>query len=327
MKYYQVMRWGQRVSVAVLLALLLVGVSLAVLVWNAAAGAKGKGPGCGGDLLDGTEQNGDLILLLNSGGGSWESGGPTISKNLQIEGGWKLKTGEICSSNQTYTDTSKFEFIGPLTRSVASESDDGPVITIAPSVLTLTIKHVIFDQQGAVLKGGGINGVISNGATILLENLAFVDGGGTADNGAGLYLEVRGNSHLVLSGTQFLTNTAQETGGGFEIHVFDGSQVTFYNPEVRGNRSLNGNGGGGRIVIHRGTVSIIGGTFSNNFANQGRGGGLAVEATGGGPAVLILQNPTFSGNTASFSNPDLFTSGPLAVLDKTTFLPIVRKNS
>ncbi|GAB4424468.1 MAG: hypothetical protein Fur0044_22560 [Anaerolineae bacterium] len=298
-----------------------------MLVLNVEAGARGKGPGCGGELLDGTEQNGDLILLLNSGGGSWESGGSTINKNLQIEGGWRLKSGEACSSSQTYTDTSKFEFVGPLTRSVASEIDNGPVMTIDPSVLTLTIKHVILNQQGNVTQGGGIYGVISNSAYILLENLAFTnDAGSDVGAGGGLYLEVRGNSQVVISGTQFLTNTTtQNTGGGFEIHIFDGSRVTFYNTEVRGNRSFNGNGGGGRVVIHQGTVSFIGGVFADNFANQGRGGGLAVEATGGGPAYLILQNPSFSGNTASFGSPDLYTTGPLTILDKSIFLPIVRK--
>ena len=44
--------------------------------------------------------------------------------------------------------------------------------------------------------------------------------------GLGYILEVRGNSRLVISGSQFMTNTAQNTGGGFEIEVYDGSQVT-----------------------------------------------------------------------------------------------------
>jgi hypothetical protein len=325
MKNYQVTHWGQRVSFTVLLALLMVGVSLAVLVLNAAAGARGKGPGCGGNLLDGDEENGDLILLLY-GAGTWESGGPVVTKNLQIEGGWQLKAGETCSSSQVYTDTSKFEFIGPLTRSTASEFDSGPVMTIDPTVLTLTVKHMILEQQGNVLKGGGISGVISNGAYVLLENLAFAnDAGSTVGTGGGLYLEVRGNSHLVISDTQFLGNSAQQTGGGFEIHIFDGSRVTFYNPEVRNNRSFNGNGGGGRIVIDRGTVSFIGGTFADNLGNQGFGGGLSVEATGSGPAYLILQNVQFSNNTASFGDSDLHTSVNLKILDKSLFLPLIRR--
>ncbi|MCK6628892.1 MAG: hypothetical protein L6R45_27395 [Anaerolineae bacterium] len=268
---------GHQISLAVLLAFLLVVVSLALLELTAEAARRGKGPGCGGDLLDGTEQNGDIIMVMAST--FWNSGGPVITKNLEIEGGWQVKSGESCSASTVYTDTSKFEFVGPNTRSTANEFG-APVMTIDPSVLTLTVKHIIFKQGGFVPQGGGLNGVISNSAYILLENVAFVDDGGGADTGAGLFLQVRGNSRLVISGSQFLTNTAQDTGGGFELHVFGGSQVTLANAEVRGNRSLDGNGGGGRIVLNRGTVTIANSTFSGNLGNQGFGGGLSVEGVG-----------------------------------------------
>jgi hypothetical protein len=155
--------------------------------------------------------------------------------------------------------------------------------------------------------------------------VAFVDDGGSADTGAGLFLEVRGNSRLVISGSQFLTNTAQDTGGGFELHIFDNSQVTLSNAEVRGNRSLDGNGGGGRIVLNGGTVTIANSTFSGNLGNQGFGGGLSVEGVGSEPNYLILQNTVISGNTASFGDDDLHISGNVTVLDNQTFLPIVRK--
>jgi hypothetical protein len=305
--------------------LTMVIISMVMLELVVLAGFRAKGPGCGGTLLDGGEQSGDTILVLYSGGG-WNSGGPVIAQNLNVEGGWRLKSGETCSSAQTYTDTSKFEFIGPLTRSTATEFNV-PIMEIDPSVLTLTVKHLILKQQGFVTKGGGITGVISNGAYVLLENLSFEDSSGGTDDGAGLYLEVRGNSRLIISGTQFLTNTAQNTGGGFEIVVFDGSQVILNNVEVRGNRALNGNGGGGRILIDRGSVTVAGSSFSNNLANQGKGGGLAVEATGSGPAYLILQGNVFSGNNATITDDDLHISGDVKVLDKLTFLPLIRKNS
>jgi hypothetical protein len=185
----------------------------------------------------------------------------------------------------------------------------------------------MFDQNGFAPEGGGINGVISNSAILLLENVAFIDNLASANRGAGMHLEVRGNSRLVISGSQFMTNTAQDTGGGFEIEVYDGSQVIINNSQFFNNRALNGNGGGGRILIDRGTVTIGDSVFSGNLGNQGRGGGLSVEATGSGPAYLILQNTVISGNTASFGDDDLHISGNVTVLDKLIFLPIVVKGS
>jgi hypothetical protein len=322
----RVIQGGQRVSLTVFLAMLMVAVSFVWLELTVHAGYRGKGPGCGGSLLDGDEQNGDIILLLNSSGGTWNSGGPTITKSLEIEGGWKLKSGSTCSSSTVYTDTSNFEFVGPITRSTANEFNKS-VMNVDLNGLTLTVKHVIFEQTGFVTEGAGINGVISNGATLLLENVAFANNIAAADKGAGLHLEVRGNSRLVISGSQFMTNTAQNTGGGFEIEVYDGSQVVINNSQVFNNIAFNGNGGGGRILIDRGTVRIGDSVFSGNLGNQGQGGGLSVEAIGSGPAYLILQNTVISGNTASFGDNNLHISGTVTVLDKLIFLPIVVKGT
>ena len=326
--YHQMQVIFRRAGLAVAAAMLMIVASLVLLQLNVLAGARGKGPGCGGDLLDGNEQNGDLILLLYSPSG-WETASPLATRNLQIEGGWQLKSGETCDPSAVYTDTSKFEFIGPLTRSLATEIDSGSVLRIDPSVLTLTVKHIIFEQDGSVTQGGGISGIISNGAHILLENVAFANGGGgTADDGGGLFLEVRGNSRLVIADSQFMTNTAQNSGGGFELEVYDGSQVTINNTQVFGNIAFNGNGGGGRILMSRGMVTIAGSTFSNNLANQGCGGGLSVEGIGSGPNYLILQNTVISNNDAiPCADDNLHVTGNVIVLDKQIFLPIIRKNS
>lgn len=322
----QVISQVQRASLSVLLALLLVVVSVIMLELTALAGHRGKGAGCGGiGLLDGTEQNGDIVLVMV--GSPWNTNGPIITKNLAFEGGWQVKSGENCDASIVYTDTSTFEFIGPSIRSLLT-GFSVPVIEIDPSVLTLTMKHMEVTQFGTVTQGGGITGVISNGAHVLVENVVFSnDPFATVDDGAGLYLEVHGNSRLVISGSQFLTNTAQNTGGGFEIQVYDGSQVIINNTQVFGNKASDGNGGGGRILIDRGTVTIAGSTFSNNRAEQGEGGGLSVEAIGSGPAYLILQNTVISSNTAIPPGGDdnLHISGNVIVLDKQIFLPVVLK--
>jgi hypothetical protein len=129
-----------------------------------------------------------------------------------------------------------------------------------------------------------------------------------------------------MSNMQITGNTG-DTGGGFEIHVFDNSQVIIQGSQISANTAVSGNGGGGRIVIHSGTVTLANNTIFNNIAFDS-GGGVSVEAAGGGPAYLILQNNSFSGNTAAPGKAkDLYISGNVTVLDKQIFLPIIRKNS
>ncbi len=136
---------------------------------------------------------------------------------------------------------------------------------------------------------------------------------------------MRGGSQLIISGTQ-ITNNIGDTGGGFEIHVFDNSQVTLRNTEVSTNIAALGDGGGGRIIIHSGSVILANTTFFGNQSTNGSGGGLSVEGVGSGPAYLILQSAVITGNTAVIDN-NLHISGNVAVLDKQIFLPIVFKNS
>jgi hypothetical protein len=303
---------AQRLSLAALLAMLLVGVSLAVLVLNAEAKRARGGPGCGGDLagLLAQVEDGDVVEVL-VGATAWNSNGAILTKNVTIEGGWQLITGTCVSS-----DTSGASFEWPAERSIIGDHPLDSIIRINPPLVSATLRYLdIVQVAGGVAQGGAISGVISNGARLLLDNVLITNSG--ADNrGGGLYLEVRGNSRLILSDTDFTFNTAQNTGGGFEIHVFDNSQVTISNSQVSSNTATTGNGGGGRIVIHSGSVTIANSSFFDNQAN-GSGKGLLVEGVGSGPAYLILQNNVFSSS--------LQISGPVTVLDKQTFLPIVFK--
>lgn len=308
----------KRVSLVVTVALVMVVVSLAVLVLNAEAKRSRGGPGCGGDLVGllASSENGDVIEVL-VGPNPWDPNGfdpneALITKNVTIEGGWQLVTGTCVSS-----DTSGAAFVWPSQRSIIGDSGDPlSIIKIDPQMVSATLRYLdIVQSTGGVAQGGGIGGVISNGGRLLLDNVLIRDSG--ANSGGGLYLEVRGNSQLILSGTQFISNLAQDTGGGFEIHVFDNSHVTIRNSQVSTNTATNGNGGGGRIVIHSGFVTIAGSSFFNNNAN-GSGKDLLVESAGSGPAYLTLQGNVFSSG--------LQISGTVTVLDKQIFLPTVLKN-
>jgi hypothetical protein len=305
-----------QVGLTVILALLMVMVSLTLLELNAEAKHVSGGPGCGGDLasLLAIADNGDTIQVL--AGSDWDSNNAVITKDVIIQGGWELVTG-TCTS----TDTTGFQFVWPVTRSTIVNPLGAPVVILDPSMQSLTVQYVDFfnDQGAGGLPGAGINGVISNSARVLLDNVVIRDSATII--GGGLYLEVRGGSQLILSNVQITGNSADE-GGGFEIHVFDNSQVIIQNSQIATNTANSGNGGGGRIVIHSGSVTLANNAVFNNDA-FGSGDGLSVEAVGGGPAYLILQNNSFSDNNGD----DLNISGNITVLDKQIFLPIVRRNS
>jgi hypothetical protein len=324
----QEIQWGQRVSLTVLLAMLMLMVSLTMLQWNAQAKVKSSGAGCGGILNDiiAEADSGDTIILMVP---PWPDGA-FITNNVTLQGGW-IQVGPTCTITDG-TDLSNFQFVGPLTRSTLSVA--GPVIEIDPSVVSLTLQHLILENAGGnPAQGGGISGVISNGARVLLDNLV-ISNSTVNDRGGGLYLEVRGGSRLVISGSQFIANSAgggaTSTGGGFEVHLYDNSELLIDNTQVASNTAFDGNGGGGRIVIHNsGRVTVTNSSFFGNQAPNGNGGGLSIESVGSGPAEAWLIGAVITGNTAQ-ANPNLHLSGTgltTYILDKKFFLPIVFKNS
>lgn len=306
-----------RVGISIVSALLVMAASLTLLVWNTEAKSVSGGPGCGESLVTLLDKadNGDKIQIL-TGQPTWDTDGALITKNVLIEGGWSLVTG-TCTS----TDTTGFQFLWPTQRSYMFHAG-APVVQIDPSVISLTMRYLdIVSGGGAGLQASGIEGVISNNAKILLDNIVVTDGNAVR---GGIYLEVRDGSRLVMSNMQITNNTGGE-GGGFEIHVYDNSQVIIQGSQIATNSASSGNGGGGLIVIHRGTVTLAGNTFFNN-SGSGSGDDLWIEAAGGGPAYLVLRNNLFSGSTTP-TDAKLHIGPNVTVLNKSIFLPIIRKNS
>ncbi|MCB0154791.1 MAG: hypothetical protein KDF65_08335 [Anaerolineae bacterium] len=308
----------RHMGVTVTLALLMLALSLAVLQWTVFARFKSSGEGGCGNFVDAVTaaENGDTIVQMVD---PRNSDGATITKNLVIQGGWLPPGGGCTEANQTFTDTTDllaagFTFNAPLTRSGLFYGS-GPVITIDPSVISLTVQHMVFEQQGfTTVQGGGISGVISNGAKIRLENI-IINNSNSTDQGGGLYLEVRGGSQLVISDSLFALNNGGSSGGGFEIRVYDNSRVLIHNTRVTSNTAITG--GGGRIMIDTGVVTVANSTFADNTA--GTGSDLAIESTGSGPATVYLRNSTTG---------ELYTSGDgLTVFNQQIFLPLVLKSS
>jgi hypothetical protein len=226
-----------------------------------------------------------------------------------------------------------FTYGGPGDRAALDyPGGDDPIVTIAPAVTSLLFYAIDFhigQDQGA--NGGGVLGTGLSNARLRFEQVGFIsDPNGSASeasvsgNGGGLSLDVDNGSRVTIADSQF-TELEANNGGGFDITVRGGSHVTLRNIQVTGNDATGGQGGGGRIIIHSGYVTITDSLFSGNSADDG--GALRIERASGatGPAEVWIVNTRFVNNDASF-NDDISASGfgsNLHVLDEPVALPLV----
>jgi hypothetical protein len=331
-EHYQASVRMRRIVLAVISAVLMVTLSLVLLQLNARAGWRGSGArGCG-DFINAVKsaEDGDTIAQMIP---LKTTDGAIISKNIAIQGGW-FPTANCAEENQVFTTTADlfaagFVFQAPQTRSILAY-DLGPVLTIDPAVISVTVQHIDFRQLGTTTtRGGGLSGVITGGAQVRLENLLITDST-VISGGGGLYFEVRGGSRLVISDSFFISNTATHDGGsGFEIHLYDNSEVIIHNTQISSN-TTNGNGGGGRIIAHSGYVTITNSSFFGNQATNGHG--LAIESKGSGPVQVWLNDNTFDGKSIPESEA-LYISGAGINLagnnvppSQMVFLPLMLKN-
>lgn len=329
----QTKRWRHLGSI-ILVSALVAGVFLFVLWSNASAGFRVGGAGNCGNFATAIQlaQDGDVIAQMVP---ARSSGSPVITKNLRLSGGW-LPSENCLENNQYFTETTDylaygFQYAAPFTRSELFPSGDSVLILEDPNAPgfpnldKLTIEHFVL--SGAFGNdGGGINGVISGSAELLLDNVwlrdnqVLGDGGGlkltvgggshltiedsavltnSADNyGGGLYVDLREGSYLTIENTLFDNNQAL-FGGGIHIIVNDTSQLFIRNSQFSGNKthSPNAHGGGGQIIMHGGRVTFDGVTFADNEGGNtgGQGGGLFIQMDGG---QVIIKNSLFVNNSA-----------------------------
>lgn len=396
-------RW-RRLGLTCLLGLFMAGITLFILWSHAQAGVIAGGAGNCGNFADAVAlaEDGDVIVQMLP---ARNSEGAVIKKNLRISGGW-LPTENCEEQNQFFTETADylaygFTYGAPYSRSELVNDLDGSVLILEdpadpnfPNLDNLIIEHIILARGFGLAPsyGGGMSGVISDGAHILLDNVWFRDNYAFVDGG-GLHLEVRGGSHLVIEESAFYGNTADNEGGalyvelregsrltldhsnvmsnqsvfagGLHVTVYDTSELLIRNSDIRANQttSVNAHGGGARIFMYGGRVTIentrfegnaagdndgLGGglylrmdggevtiknsVFSHNTAglsSKGGGGGLYVESVGSAPAAVTLINTRFEQNSPNPYEVSQIGSGPLnlTILDQTVYLPAVQHNA
>jgi hypothetical protein len=316
-----------------------VGAALVLAPTIYALRARTNGAGGCGQFSDAVfaAEDGDVITpMFNGNDTARNSEGATITQDIVIEGGWSPPQAGCGSANITYDTPSDmlgagFTYGGPSNRAELFFFS-GPIITIDPAVKNLLIYGTDFlIEDGNSGNGGGIFGGSLSAANIRLDQVDFkprpfstADVGG---EGGGFYLDVNTGSRVSIDDSSISDITANQ-GGGFELVVRGGSHVTLNNLTVTGNSADAGRGGGGRIIMHSGYVTITDSLFSNNSASV-EGGGLRIERAPGatGPAEVWIVNTRFSGNTAPI-NADLSVSGDVIVrnLTQPAQLPLVVEN-
>jgi hypothetical protein len=322
-----------QLSMALLLAGLLLAISLMVLYLNAQARAVRRGAfNCGAldqATIDSTEP-GDIIMIMQPETGS---GGPvTISRELIIQGGWLPKVSFDCEGDnipetfETITDALvHFEYTPGARSNLPAANPPGPIISISPGLTsTVTLQQLEFDDNDIVdQSGAGVSGTISNGARVKLDQVLFADNTANPGNGAGVDFTLSGG-RLDISTAEFNQNFAQDDGGGARLILQNGSTVMIteaifsdFNEaergaglyaEVRGGSHLilseveftEGNatqtGGGFEIhVFDNSQVSLDKVEVLNNNANNGNGGGGRIVIHSG---FVTVMNSSFSGNEA-----------------------------
>jgi len=263
------------------------------------------------DAVDAASEGSTVKVAGYCWGVGWRAGTYQtvyISKTLTLAGGYTLTnwTTPDPVANPTTLDAYNFGRVvyatvdvtlSNLTLQYGKVSGDGGGLYTS-GVLTLTAVNVLSNTASS--GGGGVyanNAVLSGG---LFQNNACTN---SPCYGGGLYA----GSTLALTGTQFLSNTATQDGGGaIALGAATLSDGLFQNNGASWGGGLYANGavtltgtqfisntatlsGGGTWAWHAATLS--GGLFQNNRASWG--GGLSANST------LALTGTQFLSNTAT----------------------------
>ncbi|MEO8350560.1 MAG: hypothetical protein ABI680_02445 [Chthoniobacteraceae bacterium] len=143
----------------------------------------------------------------------------------------------------------------------------GGAVTLMDS--TVTLSSAAGEEAG---EGGG--GIYHDGGLLTLTNSVITGNSATTGLGNGGGILVGPTGELSMTGGSISGNQAARAGGGIENN---GGTVTLETVALGGSTAIEGNSaginGGGLHTSGGGTVTIIGGSVSNNVAGQ-EGGGL-----------------------------------------------------
>jgi len=244
-----------------------------------------------GNLTNETYLDGFTIANCKSTVGSGaEIGSNTIVKNCIIQdseatstvpnagGGVRLNGGTLLYSY--------------INNNVASQGGAGGVSMQSTSL----VKGCVIERNSSLLKdGGGINIVISGGATI--DSCFITNNTATKGGGVNAYF-ANAMADLNLINTQIINNTATVDGGGIHLGI-SSTKININNCIFKSN---NANSIGGAIRVNNATTEFNKCIFTNNSS---KGGGGAIYNQSLNPLKMnncIITNNSSPNNTIYLKN-------------------------
>lgn len=312
---------GRRLSLSIFMGGTAAFLLLFVLYTTASAVLIGSGAGGCGDFDDALAkvQDGGTVLQMLP---AKETFGAVITRDVRLSGGW-APTVNCDEANQRFTTTQDyiqygFVYSAPQQLSELNNAND-PVLVFDLNDKRVVIENMLIRNNGLGGNGAGFSGTVDNNSDVFLKNVAFRDSE-SEQNGTGIYWTIDDDSHVLMKDVVFSNNTATGLGAGLYLNITDNSSVTIDGAEFSQNQGDSGgfeiyvdstseliiknglfaengaaaDGGGGRIFVNGGRVTILDSVFRNNQAGE-NGAGLYVQFDGG---EMSLQNVTFDGNEA-----------------------------
>lgn len=268
-----------------------------------------QGPGADQFAIDG----GDALRVLDIAGADVTIGGLTIQRGYAAgaspHGGGIRSSGNLTLSHVALLSNTAQSQGGGLQAAGSlvivdslfgnNHSNSGTGGALRSGNMT-TINDTVFLGNSAAGDGGAVYAL----GTLLIDNGRFEENeclAGSCDGGA-----LFSFGQTTLNNTDFLSNTAQDQGGGAAAPGF----LSVVDSRFTGNRAVFGAGGG---LFTQNTAMVQGAAFTGNTA---RGAGGGIYALG----ALALTRTTFDGNESTLAaGGGLSVSGPVAI-SSTQFL-------
>lgn len=297
-------------------------------LWGATTDHNYVGGGGGVYLYNDTEMLMSGGTITHNAAGSGGGAGILVGyySKLTVSGGTisENKCGFASGGGIGVRTNSEVKITGGLIKENVAEGHGGGLFARGDSI-PLEITGGTFEGNVAGSYGGGVlfwtvgddvtkNTVVIGGDARIINNKAL-DGGGVSVGREVLHGKPIGNkAKLVIQGSPVISgNTASRNGGGIHMQSDEFSDavntVNISGGTISGNEAADGAG----IYVPGGTVTVTGGSFTENKASD-RGAGIF---TGGG--TMTISNAVFSKNTASSFGGGAYVVGGSVVLNSGTF--------
>lgn len=262
-------------------------------------------------IQGGEYKNHDENTDLKGGVVYVENGTLSISGDAAFSGNQALDGGAIYQLGGTMT-------VGQACFSSNSCENRGGAICCEGGTASLT--GTIFSGNTAASQGGAFGVQTSHAGNLTFRQVTFSGNNATTSGGGAFVCAANNGNSLTFANCTFTGNSCQNHGGA--ISNYQNADLTVENCTFTNNISRGKYGG---AIYHAGEgkahnlLTVTGGSFSGNRANQG-GGAIEVSqnSTGICYANFVLRNVSFSGNYTTITSGTYGRGGALASLTSGT---------